>query len=120
MILFKKIYIIILIFFYNFIYIRADNFSDNNILWLSEDKIRRWEIWFSDIPNIVISVINFTLYFASAISIIFIIIGAYKILFWSMEQDTNKWKSTIIMAITWFLIAISANIIIKLIIDNIA
>lgn len=92
--------------------------ANNNILWLEENKIKSWTIWFADIPNVIVWAINFTLNFAAAIAIIFVIIWAYKLLFWYLEQDSTKWRDTIIMAISWFAIAILAKFIVKIVVDN--
>jgi hypothetical protein len=81
-------------------------------------KIKSWNIWFSDIPDMITYAINFLMWIAATISVIFIIIWAYKILFGSISQDTTKWRDTIFMAITGFIIASLAWFIIKLILDN--
>lgn len=89
--------------------------------WTETEKaLRNWDISLDDIPNILNGIINFWLGIAWTISIIFVIVWGYKILFWSIEQDTTKWKNTIIMALVWFAISGSAWLIIKLIIDNIS
>lgn len=99
--------------------------ADWGILWdfkwddaKTEEALRTWDIHIDDIPNILTWSINFFLWIAGTISIIFIIIWAYQILFWSLTQDPAKWKNTIIMAIVWFVIATLSWFIIKLIIDN--
>jgi len=92
--------------------------------WLSSsretdyDKLRNWNITTDDIPNIITWAINFLMWFAGTIAIIFIIIGWYKIALWSLEQDKTKGKETIFMALSWFAVAAMAFVIIKLIIDN--
>lgn len=102
-------------------------FADWGILWnfkwdaASTDKaLRSWDIHTDDIPNIIKWAIDFMIQIAGTIAIIFIIIWAYQILFWSLEWDKSKWKNTIIMAITWFAIASLAWFIIKFIIDNLS
>lgn len=97
--------------------------ADWGILWDFDWKntassLREWNIDTDDIPNIIRWLIDFWLSIAGTISVIFIIVWAYKILFWSIEQETSKWKNTIIMAITWFIIASLAWFIIKFMIDN--
>ena len=96
-------------------------FADSGILWnsISEKELREWKIHIDDIPNIIIWITNFLLWIAWTISIIFIILWAYKILLWSaISGDKTEWKNTIIMALTWFAIASLSWFIIKLVIDN--
>lgn len=100
-------------------------FADGWILWnfkwdpgSTEKALRSWDIHTDDIPNIIRWVIDFMMWIAWTIAIIFIIVWSYKILLWSIQQDKSEWKNTIIMAITWFAIASLAWFIIKFIIDN--
>lgn len=90
---------------------------DWGILWNWSD-LRNWEISFWDIPDIITNAISFLMLFAATISVIFIIIWAYKILFGSISQDKTKWRDTILMAIWGFIIASLAWFIIKLVLDN--
>ncbi len=80
--------------------------------------LRRWDIWFWDIPDMLRYAIDFFMWIAATISVIFIIIWAYKILFGSISQDKTKWRDTILMAIWGFIIASLAWFIIKVILDN--
>lgn len=92
---------------------------DGGMLWNSvADKLRNWNIWLSDIPNAIQGAINFFIGLAWWIAVIFIIIWAYKILFWSIEQDKTKWKDTVLMSIWGFIIASLAWFIVKFIFDN--
>jgi hypothetical protein len=86
----------------------------------TEKALRTWDIHLWDIPIMIRNAIDFFITIAWTVAIIFIIIWAYKILFWSLEQDKTKWKDTIIMAIWWFALASLAWFIIKLIIDNLS
>lgn len=87
--------------------------------WSEEAKhLKSWDVWFADIPNMITYAINFLMWIAATISVIFIIIWAYKILFGSISQDKTKWRDTILMAIWGFIIASLAWFIIKLILDN--
>lgn len=113
------------IFFYFIWYllsIKLTNANDSWILWwwISWDKLREWDIHIDDIPNIIKWMIDFWMWIAWTISIIFIIVWAYQILFWSLTQDKSKWKNTIIMAVIWFAIASLSWFIIRLIIDNLS
>ncbi len=101
------------------------DWSDGWIFWdfaweESQEKLKTWDIELSDIPNMIREAIDFFMWIAWTIAIIFIIIWAYQILFGSFEQDKTKWKNTIIMAIFWFAIASLAWFIIKFIIDNLS
>lgn len=127
----KKINYIISAIFIKLFLIKAtfaEKNTDSWILWdfrngnseETAEAIRRWDIHLDDIPEIIKNAIDFGLGFAGTIAVIFIIIWAYQVLFGSLEQDTTKWKNTIIMAIWWFVIASLAWFIIKLIIDNLA
>ncbi len=86
--------------------------------WLTKDEIRRWEINVDHVPWIIKWVIDFWMWVAWTIAMIFIIVWAYQILFGSIEQDRSKWKNTIFMALMWFVIASLAWFIIRLIVDN--
>ena len=115
----KKIQKIIITFI--MLSIAKINFAvDGWVFWEENwDKIKKGhEIWFEDIPNFMTSAINFLMWIAATISIIFIIVWAYKILFWSISQDKTKWRDTIFMAIWGFVIASLAWFIVKLILDN--
>lgn len=90
----------------------------DNILGISNSRLREGNIHANDIPGIISSAINFFMSIAGTIAVIFIIIGAYKILFGSLQQDKTKWKDTIIMALGWFALAALAWMIIKVIVDN--
>lgn len=92
--------------------------NDGGVLWLKKDDIRKWEIHTDDIPQIITNAIDFLMWFAWLIAIIFIIIWAYKILFGSIQQDVTKWRETILMAIWGFALTILAWFIVKLVIDN--
>lgn len=82
------------------------------------EKLRTWEIHTSDIPGILKWAIDFCMWFAGTISIIFVIIWAYKIALWTLQWDKSKWKETIVYALGWFILAACSWLIMKLIIDN--
>ncbi|NVP17178.1 hypothetical protein HUU51_00450 [Candidatus Gracilibacteria bacterium] len=87
---------------------------------VSSGDLRNGDIHIDDIPNIIRGMIDFAMGIAGTIAIIFIIFGAYQILFGSIEQDKSKGKNTIIMAIIGFAIASLSWFIIKVIIDNLS
>ena len=93
--------------------------SPSSIVWWEyHSRLRNWDIELSDISEIITNAINFFMWIAATVSVIFIIIWAYKILFGSISQDKTKWRDTILMAIGGFIIASLAWFIIKLILDN--
>ena len=92
----------------------------DNILWLENEQIRKGEISLDDIPRVLQSAIDFFMWIAGTIAVIFVIIWAYKILFWSLQQDKTKWRDTIIMALVGFAIAALAWFIVKLILSNLS
>jgi len=91
-----------------------------NILGLSNEKLRNGDVDLDDIPHAIKSAIDFFMGIAGTVAVIFIVIGAYKILFWSIQQDKTKWRDTIIMALWGFALAALAWTIIQVIIKNLA
>ncbi len=94
--------------------------SDWWIFWKNEwSTLKNWrDISLSMIPEMIKNAIKFFIWIAWTISIIFIIIWAYQILFWSIQQDKTKWKNTIIMALWGFAIATLAWFIVQFVFDN--
>ena len=118
-----KIYTWLLFLIINKISFAAD--INWGIFW--EDKWEKlkwvkweWNEWITlkDIPEMIKSAIEFFIWIAWTIAVIFIIIWAYKILFGSLQQDKTKWKDTIIMALWGFVIATLAWFIVQFIFDN--
>lgn len=93
---------------------------DTWIFWgcRSQDQIRRGDVDITTIPCVINELIDLFMWLAGTISIIFIIIWAYQMLFWSLAKDNSKWKTTIIYAISWFILAAFSWVIIKFILDN--
>jgi hypothetical protein len=89
-----------------------------NILWIDNAKLRKGDVHVEDIPKAIRSAIDFFMWIAGTVAVIFIIIGAYKILFWSIQQDKSKGRDTIIMALSWFALAALSWMIIKTIVAN--
>ncbi len=92
-----------------------------NYLWIPDDKLRKWEVSFGDIPTVISSITNIILWFATFITIIMIIIWSFKLIlsswiFW-WSWDKTKAKDTIVNGILWLIIAVSAWYIINLIIN---
>lgn len=95
------------------------SFADWGILWwVSESNLKNWNIHTDDIPNIIKFAIDFLMWFAWTIAVVFIIIWAYQIIFWAVSWDKSKWQATIKLALSWFALAACAWIIIKIVIDN--
>jgi len=88
--------------------------------WIDWDKLRNGDIHLDDIPNMIKNAIDFLLGFAGTISIIFIIIWAYQLLFWSVVNEKTKWRDTIIMALAWFAVASLSWFIIQFVLTNFA
>lgn len=86
--------------------------------WAGTKEFRNGNIQLDAIPCLIQSTTNFLLGVAGTISVVFIIIWAYKILFGSLTQDTTKWKDTIISALIWFALASLSWFIVKLVLDN--
>ncbi len=104
-----------------------NTFSDNWIIWEAwswatgecpKMVLKTWDIHTCHIPQIIVNMIDFFMWIAWTIAIIFIIIWWYQILFWSLENDKTKWKNTVVMALMWFAFASLSWFIIKLIFDN--
>lgn len=93
-------------------------FADGGILGLDEATIKKWDIHIDDIPWVIRYAIDFFMWIAGTIAVIFIIIGAYQILLGSLEQDKTKGKTTVVLALTWFAIASLSWFIVKFILDN--
>lgn len=93
--------------------------TDGWILWwVTKEKLRDWDIHTDDIPKMLKYAIDYLMWFAWTIAIIFIIIWAYKIALWTLEWDKSKWKETIIYALWGFALAACSWLIMKFIIDN--
>ena len=91
---------------------------NDNILGISNERLRKGDVDIDDIPLAIKSAIDFFMGIAGTIAVIFIVIWAYKILFGSLQQDKTKWRDTIIMALWGFALAALAWTIIQIIIKN--
>ncbi len=108
----------LLALFANLLVFQASLAADDNVLGLSNSKIRNGNIHIDDIPKIIKSAIDFFMGIAGTIAVVFVIVWAYKILFGSLQQDKTKWRDTIIAALGWFALAALSWLIIRFIIDN--
>lgn len=114
----KKFY-----YFFTLFFIFTNNvFASNSDWWIfwntSWNKLKNWDITLNDIPNFLVNMINFFIGIAFSISVVFIIIWAYKYLFGTLSQSTDKWKDTIKFALLWAALSSMSYFIIKFIIDN--
>ncbi len=123
----KKIFYIFVLYILQINLVLADGWILWNFKWTwswaaeeTTKALREWDIHIEDIPLILKWAINFFMWLAWTVAIIFIIIWAYQILFGSLEQDKTKWKNTIIMALWWFALASLAWLIIKFLLDNLS
>jgi len=111
-----KIYIWLLLLLINKISFAADGWVFWKEMW---NKLKNWDwITLGDIPKMIKNMIEFFIWIAWTIAVIFVIVWAYKILFGSLQQDKTKWKDTIIMALWGFVIASLAWFIVQFIFDN--
>ncbi|ATU05636.1 hypothetical protein BKN14_04330 [Candidatus Gracilibacteria bacterium HOT-871] len=113
----KKIFFSILLFF---TYINNSFAGDGGVTGLPASQLKKGDITIDDIPNIIVNATDFFIGIAGTVAVIFIIIGAYKYLFGSLEGNTDRGKSTILFALSGFAIAALAYFIIRFIIDNFA
>lgn len=65
-------------------------FAVDNYTGISNGRLRNGDVHLNDVPGVLRSVIDFFMGIAGTISVIFIIIGAYKILFGSLNQDRTE------------------------------
>lgn len=94
--------------------------TDWGILWWigDKEKLRTGDIHTDDIPKIISYAIDYLMWVAGTISIIFIILGAYKIALGTLEGDKSKGKETIYYALAGFVLVSLSWIIMKFVIDN--
>lgn len=104
-----------------------NTFAGGGVLWnfrgsgsATDSAIKTWDIHTDDIPKIIIWAIDFFLWIAWSIAVVFIIFWAYKILFGSLEQDITKWRDTVFMALWGFAIASLAWFIVKFLLNNLS
>ncbi len=118
-----KKYLNIYIWLFLLLFSKMTFATDGWIFWKNEWTKLKWgdlnnQITLGDIPNMIKNAIEFFIWIAWTISIIFIIIWAYQILFGSLQQDKTKWKNTILMALWGFAISTLAWFIVQMIFDN--
>lgn len=113
----RKLFFVLIAFLSNFY---TKTFADTWIFWscVDQNQIRTWDIHIETIPCVIRTSIDFFMWIAWTISIIFIIIWAYQMLFWSLQKDVTKWRNTIIYSLAWFALAACSWLIIKFILDN--
>jgi hypothetical protein len=116
----KKIYFIIFTIILN---LNSKVFAANADTWIfwnckTKTEIRNGDVDITTIPCVIDGLIDLFMWMAWTIAIVFIIIGAYQMLFWSLAKDNSKWKSTIIYAISGFVLASFSWLIIKFVLDN--
>lgn len=104
-------------------FISSVNAADEttNILWLSNDNLKQWNITFSDIPKAITNVTSFILWFAATIAMIMIIVWGLKYSLWTMNwsaPNKSDAEKTIKFWIMWFVVSVSSWFVIKLVIEN--
>lgn len=95
-------------------------YANTGIFWscATKTQIRNWDIHLDTIPCVIRSWIDYFMWIAWTISVIFIILWAYQMLFWSLQKDVTKWRNTIVYALAWFALAACSWLIIRFILDN--
>lgn len=103
----------------------ATNTTSPTDLWVfgddsgvTQEDFRKWDIHIEDIPVLIKWATDVLLWLAGTVALIFIIIGAYQILFGSLTQQKTQWRDTIILALSGFAIASLSWFIIKVVLDN--
>lgn len=96
------------------------SFADN-IIWIEDSKLKKWNITLSDIPKAIQSATTFILWLAATIAVVMIIVWALKYslgsVSWSSPNKQNA-VNTITFWILGFVLSISAWFIINLVIAN--
>jgi len=115
-----KKYLNIYIWLFLLLFSKITFATDGWIFWKNKwDELKNWkDITLSNIPEMIKNAIDFFIWIAWTISIIFIIIWAYQILFGSLQQDKTKWKNTILIALWGFAISTLAWFIVQMVFDN--
>ena len=115
----KKILFLLFYFFWI-----ASSFAKNTGLlwwaWKTVEDIRNGNIHIWDFPDMIRYMIDIFLALAWTISLLFIIIWSYQIIFGSLSDNKTKWKEIVMMALAWFVLSAMAWFIVKLILDNIS
>ncbi len=115
--------IIFFIFYFSFVKISqaADEYA--GLLWWHNktvEDIRNWNFHLSDFPDMIRFLIDLFLGLAWTISLIFIIIWSYQIIFGSLSDNKTKWKETVMMALAWLALAALSWFIVKFVLENIS
>jgi len=117
----KKLIIFLNSLYYIFINISPTYAANKWLLeWIDWDvnDIRTGELHIDDIAWTIEWMIKIFLGLSWTVSVIFVIIWAYYLLFGSLKWDHTKWRETITMALTGFAISVLAWFIVKMIFDN--
>lgn len=64
--------------------------DDDNILGISNARLRKGDVHIDDIPNAIRSMIDFLMGIAGTIAVIMIVIGSYKILYGGLKSDRTE------------------------------
>lgn len=81
-------------------------------------KLRNGNVWFWDIPGIIIYVLEYILWISATLFMLMMIVWAFKLMMWSISAEKNKWKDAIKWGIIWFIITASSWWLMRLIIAN--
>lgn len=86
---------------------------------ITEEKIRKGDFTFDDIPTVVMNATNFFLGFAGTVAVMMIIYGAFRLSLGSVESDKDTAKKIIGAAVIGFVLAVSSWAIVKLVMTNV-
>ena len=94
-------------------------FADNILGVGNDTKLKNGDISFSDIPKMISYATSFLLGFAATIAMIMIIYGAFQMTLIAItSEEKKKGYDTMQHGIIGFVIAVSAWLIIKVVISN--
>lgn len=108
-------------FFYtvlSFFLVNIANATADTYVWLNKADLRDGNVSFWDIPKMVNALSSWLLWISATVAMVMIIIWAYKIALWSLNNQVQKWKEAITMGIVGLVVAVSAWFIINVIISN--
>lgn len=86
---------------------------------ITEEKIRKGDFSFEDIPKVIMNSTNFFLSFAGTVSVVMVIYGAFRLSLGSVESDKDTAKKIITAALIGFALAVSSWAIIKVVMTNV-
>ncbi|MFA6457971.1 MAG: pilin [Patescibacteria group bacterium] len=77
------------------------------------EKFRTGKFELYDLPAYIIYLIDFLIYIAGGIAVLFVVIGGYKYMIGGMVDDKEAGKKTIAFALTGFAVSVLAWVIVN-------